>query len=293
MTVSQIWPYVTKAITLPTACTKLYCNILGRSVAGGAKVFNIIIYIFMIFDFIVLYVYIKDMIWLLFKDKHSLRMFMCSETGSFENPKVAKRDQVIFSIPRKYLETARINLAEVVAPHTDTEKQPSLVHGEMKRCVFDDDDTHNMWLVPTGPVVDQLGGKDDSKSDHLFGSVSDYVSPDCFTETSFFKISSGNMRRHVISGESLKPFDFLAQRYFPVDGDDTFVNLLPCGSPFAISFQGVDFATLVDNIFVWKLDAGIAFVHNVLMNLVLHCLDTFHLVKFSWVRISSNAVFLL
>ena len=148
--------------------------------------------------------------------------------------------------------------------------------------------THNMWLVPRGPVVDQLGGKEDSKSDHLFGSVSHYVPPECFTGTSFFKISSGNMRRHVISGESLKPFDFLAQRYFPVDGDDTFVNLVPCGSPFAINFQGVDFSTLVENIFVWKLDTGIAFVHNILMNLACLALpyaDMFLLVKFSWVRI--------
>ena len=93
----------------------------------------------------------------------------------------------------------------------------------------------------------------------------------------FFSITSGSMSRHTITGEKLKPFDFLAQRYRVVAGHDTQVHLVPAGAPVALSLRKLSFGVLIGQLVVWKLGQvdAVPFLHQSTMKLGIQSIKVF------------------
>ena len=98
-----------------------------------------------------------------------------------------------------------------------------------------------------------------------------------FEDTVFFSITSGSMSRHTITGEKLKPFDFLAQRYRVVAGHDTQVHLVPAGAPVALSLRKLSFGVLIGQLVVWKLGQvdAVPFLHQSTMKLGIQSIKVF------------------
>ena len=118
--------------------------------------------------------------------------------------------------------------------------------------------------VGSGSDVLALPGHDSVPSAHLFQDDAARHFAKClelapsFRDHAFFRISSGAMDRHVITGAPLQQFDFMVQCYVPVgleqrgdgDGGHWAVHLAPLGAPMALTLRQHTFDVLAGNVHV-------------------------------------------
>ncbi|CAE7402879.1 unnamed protein product, partial [Symbiodinium necroappetens] len=188
---------------------------------------------------------------------------------------VGQRDQVMFSMPATVFGDKCEPVQQLVNPHRSLAEHT----GDME--VEDADSVLASAAVGSGSDVLALPGQDIVPSAHLFQDEAARHFAKClapsraFGDHSFFRISSGAMDRHVITGAPLRQFDFMVQCYVPVeidqcgDGDQRAVHLAPLGAPMALTLRQHTFDVLAQSIHVWALDKGVKFLPRPGLGLLL------------------------
>ncbi|CAE7224626.1 unnamed protein product [Symbiodinium sp. CCMP2592] len=191
---------------------------------------------------------------------------------------VGQQDQVVFSMPATVFGDKCEPVQKLVNPHRSLAAQNV---GDME--LEDEDSVLSTAAAGSGSDVLALPGHDIVPAAHLFQDDAARHFAKClepahaFRDHSFFRISSGAMDRHVITGAPLQQFDFMVQCYVPVgieqhgDGDGGLwaVHLAPLGGPMALTLRQHTFDVLAENVHVWSLGKGVKFLPRPSLGLLL------------------------
>ncbi|CAE7773047.1 unnamed protein product, partial [Symbiodinium sp. CCMP2456] len=180
---------------------------------------------------------------------------------------VGQRDQVMFSMPATVFGDKCQPVQQLVSPHRSLAEQNI---GDME--LEDADSVLDSTAVGSSSDVLALPGHDIVPAAHLFQDdaarhfAKGLELAPAFRDHSFFRISSGAMDRHVITGTPLRQFDFMVQCYLPVeidqrgDGDQWAIHLAPLGAPMALTLRQHTFDVLAASLHVWALGKGVKFL---------------------------------
>ncbi|CAE7302321.1 chk1 [Symbiodinium sp. KB8] len=198
---------------------------------------------------------------LLYRDhdilKHSGRERLQEEVDAAKMiESVAQRHRVVFSMPVPMLGQALQSWQQLLEP---TAQALHDAEGAAADAIVDEPDAQLQLAV----LAPEGSGSEIAPARHLFqdpfvstGSTEGCPVPPVPVpnNTFFFRIVGGNMSRHTLNGDPLRPFDFTIQRYVAVEHADVKANeqyLAPQGAPMALSLQHLSFDDLASNLSVW------------------------------------------
>ena len=170
----------------------------------------------------------------------------------------------MFSMPGELVNDKLETLQELVNAGTVESVLADTMNLELE------DHSENILEAPAGSdaVVPLPSRPEISKAINLFADdaaqrFASQLPPDfAFRDSVFLRIVSGSMDRHVVTGEPLRPFDFMVQRYLPVGIAETAesgLHLAPVGAPMALTLRQCSFDALASGIQIWSLGKGVFF----------------------------------